>query len=319
MQLEELIAAIRSVHRERCFAMEQRKRSDLALASFLRTVLGWRKGGDEEANKYAKERALKLISICEKELKEDAKPEEKRKPVEGVDAEDYQALRNIVAASIMARQPFQDIEKARAKDMARYAKQLPVYEWASDIDGFGDVSLAVIIAEAGDLSKYDNPAKLYSRMGVGVKKDGKGNLVRQGGLPKGSKADLWVEHGYNAKRRAQLYVIGDTLVKMNKDYYREVFLERRATEHAKALDEGLIPATTSKGTADNWAALNLPELTVVKELEDGVHRGAGHMTKRAQRYMEKRLLRELWKAWRAARFSETPIECVPPAEAIAAE
>jgi len=38
---EQVIAEIRAWHRKRSFAMEQRKRSDLALGSYIRSSMGW--------------------------------------------------------------------------------------------------------------------------------------------------------------------------------------------------------------------------------------------------------------------------------------
>lgn len=72
-----------------------------------------------------------------------------------------------------------------------------------------------------------------------------------------------IEMGFSPKRRATMFVIGDALIKSG-DTYRQVYLDRKQYEAEKAPD--------------------LPKM-------------AHH--RRAQRYMEKRLLRELWKAWRA--------------------
>lgn len=69
------------------------------------------------------------------------------------------------------------------------------------------------------------------------------------------------EAGYSPTRRSMMFTLGDSLVKC-KGPYRELYLQRKAIEQDKAPD----------GTKMLW------------------HR-------RAQRYMEKRLLRELWRAW----------------------
>jgi hypothetical protein len=87
-------------------------------------------------------------------------------------------------------------------------------------------------------------------------------------------ADLAVRMGYNAERRSVLYCIGDSLLK-KQNPYRELYLQRKAYEQEKAPD----------GTKMLW------------------HR-------RAQRYMEKRLLRDLWRAWRDT-LPSTP---TPPSE-----
>jgi hypothetical protein len=318
--LETMVAEIRYHHRKRLFAMEQRKRADLALGSFLRTQLGWRKDGDDDANDFARKRAAELVAIGERMVKDCVKQPDKRRPNPGMNDADFQEWQPVIVAAVMSRTPFDQIEAESEKAMAKLAKELPVYEWASEIRGFGDVGLATIVAEAGDLSNYSNPAKLWKRMGVGLGQDGSGEWVRQGGLAKSAGAAVWIEHGYNRQRRSRMWNIGDALVKGNADgEFRTLFLERLAVEHAKAIGEGLIPATTTKATVESWEARDLPPLTKVSKLDAKLHRSAGHMTKRAQRYMEKRLLRNLWRAWREAVNRLEPTDLVPPAELIAAE
>lgn len=300
----ETVEVIRHHHRERMFAMEQRKRSDLALMAFLRTALGWRKDGDADANKYAATRAQQLVKIGEQLVKEAGKPEEKRKEVAGVQDEDFAALRPIITASIMAREPFDSVEASATKQLEKLAKTLPVWPWVDAIKGFGAVGLATIVAEAGDLSNYSNPAKLWKRMGVGLAKDGGGQFVRQGGLSKSASADLWTEHGYNRQRRSRMFVIGDSLLKTNGDgEYRALYLERKEYERAKAEAEGLKVVPAAK----------------IPRGKQAEYRSDGHIHRRAQRYMEKRLLRDLWRAWREAKGRKEPTGHLPPAEAIAAE
>jgi hypothetical protein len=139
------------------------------------------------------------------------------------------------------------------RQMARLAKQLPVWAWVESVHGFGAVGLAQIVGEAGDLSKYSNPAKLWKRMGLAV-------INGESQRRKAGAAAL--EHGYNPIRRSIMYCIGDSLIK-KQNAYRDLYLDRKQYEMEK------LP----EGTKLLW------------------HR-------RAQRYMEKRLLRDLWRAWR---------------------
>src|SRR5258706_15708296 len=60
-QQSEIIDLMRAKHRERCFAMEQRKRLNLALGSFLRLVLGWRKDLPEAERKAIAAEAARMI------------------------------------------------------------------------------------------------------------------------------------------------------------------------------------------------------------------------------------------------------------------
>lgn len=233
--------------------MEQRKRADLALGSFLRLMLGWRKDLPEAERKAIAARAVALI----------------KKPGDSEWAD-------LVNASVQSRAPFDVIEAKSLKTMTKLAESLPVWtEFGKDVRGFGAASLAVILAEAGDLSNYPKKGHLWKRLGVAVL-DG----VRQGGLSKNAGAEAWIEHGYNRERRSMIWNIGDTMLKAQvrkvKDDvgedtgervalgpYGQAYLDRKAYELARAPDMPPIQA----------------------------HR-------RAQRYMEKRLLRNLWQAWR---------------------
>ena len=267
----EIIDQIRAFHRQRCYAMESRKRADLALGAYIRTQLGWSLRLPELERKDIAKRASLLLDDCE--------------------GSPYQA---IIEASIAARMPFANIEKRSLKEMERLASSLPVWDqFGQAIRGFGAGSLAVIVGEAGDLSNYSTHSKLWKRMGLAVM-DG----VRQGGLKKTSSKDLWVEHGYSPIRRSRMWNIGDTLMKGNKDgQYRTAYLARKEYERERALASGLTVAPAAK----------IPAKRKDEFMSDG------HVHLRAQRYMEKRLLRNLWQAWlRAERGMSERTVCIVP-------
>lgn len=182
-------------------------------------------------------------------------------------------------------------QKATEKQIGAAVKRLPIATFVEETPGFGLLGLTQIIGEAGDLANYANPAKLWKRMGVGLISTGEA----QRRFKDAAKAN---EAGYSPKRRSVMFVIGDSMLKA-KGPYRDLYLQRLAVEHAKAVSEGLIPATTTAATVNSWKERGLPALTKVKKIDPDIHRGAGHMAKRAQRYMEKRLLRNLWRAWRS--------------------
>ncbi len=247
--LEDIINDIRIHHRERCYAMTQRMRSELALLSFIRTQIGWSRDLDEDERKKIATRAKAIVA--------------------GKDTS-AEALRwkGLIEASKLAKAPFDKVESDAVKAMKALAKELPAWDaFGKDICGFGEASLATIVGEAGDLAKYSNPAKLWKRMGLAVM-DG----VRQGGLKKSASAEEWIAHGYSRQRRSRMWLVGDAMIKRNGEgKYRKLYLERKAYEVARA-----------------------PDMTPMQ-----AHR-------RAQRVMEKRLLKELWQAWRR------PIELLSP-------
>lgn len=274
--LEETIATIRYWHRQRVFAMATRKRMDLALGSFLRLQLGWSKDAPPEVQEAAKDGAKALIANAEKEAA--GKPF--KEAIEG-----YNEWRLILLAAVGSRKPFDDVETRATKEMERLAKSLPVWKWAEPIRGLGARSIATIIAETGDLSQYPKKGHLWKRMGLAVIGRGDGeNDIRQGGLSKTAKAEHWIAHGYSAKRRAVMFVIGDVLVKQG-EYYREVYLARKEYERQQAAERGLIVAPSAK----------IPKAKAAQYISDG------QIHKRAQRYMEKKVLRDLWNAWKADR------------------
>ena len=89
-------------------------------------------------------------------------------------------------------------------------------------------------------------------------------LVGQERQRKIADADQARLHGYSPRRRSTLYTIGDALIK-KQNQYRDLYLERKAYETQAH-----------------------PEFKPI------------HRHRRAQRYMEKRLLRDLWVEWHRA-------------------
>jgi hypothetical protein len=104
---------------------------------------------------------------------------------------------------------------------------LPVWEdWSERPRGFAEMSLASIVGEAGNLSNYKNPAKLWKRFGLAVI-----NGQRQRKV-KGIDA---LEQGYNPKRRSVAWNVGECLIKSGGEdsYYRALYLERKEYEAAR--------------------------------------------------------------------------------------
>jgi hypothetical protein len=162
-------------------------------------------------------------------------------------------------------------EKAREKPMVALVKQLPVYKWAADVRGFGALGLGQIIAEAGDLSLYANPAKLWSRMGVGL---GPNVTTREPGSTR--------YEGRSPRRASVIHVIADSMLKGAEGEWRAVYDDRKAYEQTKP------------------ACLRPIKTGGVCKATDAECCRAGHIHNRALRYLGKRLLRELWRAWRGA-------------------
>lgn len=164
------------------------------------------------------------------------------------------------------------------RELERAAQQLPAYDaFVKGVCGFGAVGLGMIVGEAGDLAAYANPGKLWKRFGLAPVMGRAPSTWRSKG---GLSADDWTAVGYSPKRRSIMFQIGDSLLKKQSPY-RELYLARKTVEAEKA----------PEGTKMLW------------------HR-------RAQRYAEKRLLRDLWRAWRGHLPTDTQFTTSPPPAAL---
>lgn len=311
--MDEICAEIRYWHRKRFHVMDLRKVIDSKLGWFLKTVLGWSKALPQREQEEIARNAAHLIGLAEAELRiaelsqkpeltgpEKGKLTRARKRLSGGDSADYWEWRDVIMADVAARLPFDRIEKSAENELERLVEELPVWlDFAENIKGFGLIGLSVIVGEAGNLAKYPDaglngdkqhrlsdperygPDCLWKRMGVAVV-DG----VRQGGLSKSAAKADWIAHGYNRKRRSRLWTVGDSLIKGNGDGpYRQIYLTRKDYERQRAEANGLTVVPQVK----------IPKGRAAEFMSDG------HVHRRAQRHMEKRLLRDLWQAWRVER------------------
>lgn len=256
-----IISEIVAAHRERWFIIKQQTAANNALGAYVRTVLGWRGDLPEKDRKVIARRATALIAG----------------KAEDGDADLVGALSAVLLAAGESQKPFDRARADLEKRLRKQVTRLPIWsEWASRIMGVGELSVATIIGEAGDLRHYRNESALWSRMGVAVK-DGH----RQGDKAICKTTDDWIAHGYAPARRAKMFVLGDALVKCTKSPYRAIYLARKDVERAKAEMQGktVMPAAKIKA-ADASRCMS-----------------DGHIHRRAQRFMETRLLRHMYKAW----------------------
>ena len=305
--LPALISAIQTHHRQRVFAMEQRKRLDLSATAFVRNVLGFSTALPADERKAITERANALMDTLEaryrkqqlNRMRDDGEisTAQHRQRTKSLDTDSDDPLLDMLEAPIFAtmqgREAFDRLEADDTKELERLGKQLPIWSEFADVPGIRGQTLATILGEAGDLSRYANPGKLWKRMGLALVG---GN--RQGAPGKNATKDDWIEHGYSPSRRSRMWNIGQALVKTTHSPYRQVYLDRKQVELDKAEAEGL----TVKPAAQ------------IKKAEQDQCRSVGHVANRAQRYMEKRLLKDVWQAWRRANVRVTPTGDVPDAD-----
>jgi hypothetical protein len=195
---------------------------------------------------------------------------------------------------LVARDTLDEFVVDVEREMIKIARQLPVYAWVKTVKGFGEKNLACLVAETGDLSNYANPSKVWKRMGLAV--------IRGERQRKTTDADLAIEMGYSPERRAIVFVLGDCLIKgqgRDKDAgpYRKAYDEYKARKTSE-----MVPVCMGcKGTGKVKKKKKLVKCSNCNGTGGPAPWGCckNHRAVAAQRYMEKRVLRDLWRAWRA--------------------
>lgn len=225
-----------------------------AAKALVRRALGWRYDTEEAGREKLNARAARIVAaaLAGKEQKAE-------------DAEAFGALAFDLATIAAAIEPCTKARHEIELEMKRAARKQPVFAWAKDVKGLGELGLAVIIAEAGDLSGYPKKGHLWRRLGL-APLDGKALSTwrMKGGLT----AEQWTDAGYSPRRRAEIYaVISEPLFRAQSvadGPYRVIYDRRR------------------ERTAESH-----PDWTKAHSHMDGL------------RIMTKHLIRDLWIAWRA--------------------
>lgn len=183
---------------------------------------------------------------------------------------DAENARSVCDPFLRARVLIHQDRAETEKRMREVAQALPVVEWVKQTRGFGLDSVAALIGETGNLANYPNPAKVWKRLGLAV--------IEGERQQKKTAAQEAIKHGYSPSRRSVVWNIGECLIKAG-GYYADLYRKRKEVERQKAEAEGL-------------------EVVPSARLKDKTkQRSVGHIHNRAKRYMEKRLVRDLWSVW----------------------
>lgn len=246
------VSLLRSLQRRRVVVVRAMNIIGNRSAAAVRSAMGWQVMLPEKERAAITKRAAKFV----KTAKDHVAKHGPLSPPPFESAEDLATWEDVglfVVASTAAAEQYEPMRAAIEKKMEETAASLPVASWVNGIRGFGIPGLAVIVGEAGNLSDYANPGKLWKRLGLApascyrmaTKDGGEANAIPR-------------------RRRSAIWTLGDSLLKQSKDNpYRELYLTYKAAQRQQH-----------------------PELSDM------------HTHRRAQRYMEKRLLRDLWRAWR---------------------
>ena len=248
----------------RKFYIGSTNRQLLAAKALVRRLLGWRGDAEEGDREALNKRAGRIVErgIAGKEQ-----------------AEEDVAFWDDVSADIMAiGAAIAPLVAARAKierDMRRAARRLPAAEWAGGVRGLGELALAVLVAEAGDLSLYPAKGHLWKRLGLAPHGGKAYSSWRASG---GLDAAHWTDEAkYSPRRRAEIYACIDEPLFRSQSAaegreagpYRQVYDRRRAATAA---------------THPDWSKL--------------------HSHRDALRVMTKAAVRDLWKEWNRRQTNE---------------
>lgn len=211
---------------------------------------------------------LQLKAICRRFTKGDK--EEARALYASVENAGTHPLADKFQASaaplLFAREALMAPRKRLEREMERDVRMLPIWPRVAATRGLGAQGLAAIIGETGDLKNYSSHSKFWKRLGLAVIGGERQRRVQ------GAAA---IAHGFSPSRRAIVWQVGSSLFRAQS--------ERRDRRTGEVLRE----AGPYRLGYDARKAYERPRVA-----------SAAHAHNRATRYMEKRLIRNLWRAWR---------------------
>lgn len=177
-----------------------------------------------------------------------------------------------------AMEPLDHAIEGIAKTIAKLGRQAPEWYWAASVSGLSDRFLGLVIGELGATpGQFKSVSAVWKRMGLAVMSDGRQRRVT---------GDAALEHGYVARRRSLMWNIGESMIKQ---------------QVRKAPEDGLPGSNASDDDQARVAIGPYGEIYLERKAFELTRvESRAHAHNRAKRYMEKRLLRELWKASRAA-------------------
>lgn len=280
--IAEICASLRELQSSRRFSIRMQSKCDRGVEAYIARKLGYHADLDKAEREKLFSAAGKLRKQVESGGDDRDRGEHQLNSV-------IAAVAPLVLVTASSRQGFDELRDGTEKEMRRLARLLPVWTWAKAVSGLSDLGLAVIVGEAGDLSAYrkvpgkpgSGVAKLWKRLGLAVIGD-----VRQGGLQRSAAASEWIVHGYNRERRAEIWVIGDVVL-------RQQWRGDRDEDGGKPKKTGkpvAVPAHSIGPYGDVYGEKKAEYLD--REWD------AGHADAAARRYMTKRIIRHLWYAWR---------------------
>jgi hypothetical protein len=246
-----------------CHIEGQAFRADPELIDAIREQ--WR--NRQSWHRAEKSLTLQAKALCRRLVGGDKAEAEKlyNAAMKGADMELAQIAFAAISPFVEGRSYIEASRKQVEKVLEKQAKRLPVWKHVEGVKGIGPLMLAGIVGEAGDVGSYKSVSALWKRMGMAVIAGGRQRRV--------TGADA-MEHGYSPARRSLMWNIGDCIIK----------------------------AQVRKDPEDEEKRIGIGPLGQLyldrKAYEADRVETKAHAHNRAKRYVEKRLLRELYAAWR---------------------
>lgn len=273
-----LIDEIKAAHRHHRHAIKHQSRLARSLEAEVRDAFGFRTNLPEPQRKKISAQAIALIKQCRA----------------GTQSEEHSLIAMLVIASDQSRSSWDAIVLDRKKALERAARKLPGYDFVKGTRGAGDLGFAQIIGEAGDLSNYANPGKLWKRLGL-APYDGHAmsSWMRETWRPRKLTSEEWIANPFKPERYAIIAQIATWLVTAQCEAK-----EKSGTKHGRP-----------KGRYGEFYVGR-------REHTDITHQdwSDGHARADALRYTVKKFTRDLWVAWRRASGELKPMGAVPGAE-----
>lgn len=261
VSLSPAISALAELQTQRAFCIKSQSRCDRSTEALIARFIGYSNTLD------AKERValFKKASTARKAVE---KGGEVRQGADSQLPDDLSALTPIILLSAQSREGWDKHRAQVEKQMRKLARSLPVWPWVEQVKGFGDLGLAIIVGEAGDLSNYATKERLWKRLGLAV--------IEGERQQRKSGAEAAAAHGYNPHRRAEVWTL------LSDSMFRHQWRGEKDDQ----------PAGPSGPYGEVYAARKAHTETREWTL--------GHRHNDARRVMSKALIADLWREWRHA-------------------
>lgn len=210
---------------------------------------------------------LQLKAICRRFVKGDiAESALLYRSIEG--KSDHPLRTTALAVTQVLLKARAGIRKGRLLIEAQLEKDvhaLPIWPRVRATHGLGFLGVALLIGATGDLRRYSNHSKVWKRLGLAVID---GRCQRKVPGPEG------IRHGFSPNRRSTVWNLGSNMLRTQS---------------------GLPTGRRYKAREPGPFRLGY-DARKAYELANGLPKAHAH--NRAKRYMEKKLVRNIWRAWR---------------------